>query len=746
MLQKIFKINFILFFLMSFSLAEVIKDVQIFGNKRISKETIIVLGNINLNADYNDDDLNTLLKNIYETNFFKDIKLELNNSTLNIKVIENPIIESVDINGIKSVALKDDLLKKLALQSRKPYVRTTFESDLNLIKNTIKSSGYYFGEIETETLLNEKQNSIGLIYNIDLGKKAVINQIQFIGDKKIKDRKLINIITSDESKFWKFLSQSIYLDYNRIELDKRLLTNYYKNNGYYNARINNSFVEFKNNSSFKLIFNIDAGEKFKFNNLTLDLPADYEPEYFKKINVMLNKLKDKEYSLDKIEKVLREIDKIALSKKYEFIDADMDEIQIKDNKINVILSLKDTQKFYVERINVFGNRHTIEEVIRNSFIVDEGDPYNQILFNKSLNNLKAKNIFGKVETKVLPGSDPNFKIINITVEEKPTGEISLGAGVGTSGGSIGGGIKENNFLGKGIKLDTNIQISENSVKGSFIYEKPNFNYSDNTLFTSVSNTTTDNLKDYGYETTNTGVSIGTAFEQYENMFFSPTLSTSYEKLTTNTLASSNLKKQKGNYFDAYLKYSLIYDKRNKRYRPDSGFKNKFYQELPIVSKNKELVNSFEATKYYKVGSTITSLNFNGRMVNAIGDKDVRISKRLFMAESKLRGFEAGKIGPIDNGDYIGGNYSSSFNLNTKMPELLPSFENIDLSFFVDAGNVWGVDYDSSRNDGSKIRSSTGVSLDVMTPIGPLQFSLSQPITKSSTDKTESFRFNLGTTF
>ena len=129
MLQRIFKINFILFFLMSFSLAEVIKDVQIFGNKRISKETIIVLGNINFNVDYNDDDLNTVLKNIYETNFFKDIKLELNNSTLNINVIENPIIESVDINGIKSTALKDNLLKKLSLQSRKPYVRTIFESD-----------------------------------------------------------------------------------------------------------------------------------------------------------------------------------------------------------------------------------------------------------------------------------------------------------------------------------------------------------------------------------------------------------------------------------------------------------------------------------------------------------------------------------------------------------------------------------------------------------------------------------------
>ena len=164
---------------------------------------------------------------------------------------------------------------------------------------------------------------------------------------------------------------------------------------------------------------------------------------------------------------------------------------------------------YVEKINIFGNSYTIEEVIRHSLIVDEGDPYNAILFNKSINLLKSKNIFGSVDSNIKDGSKPGLAIIDISVEEKATGEISLGAGVGTSGGTIGGGVKENNFMGKGISLNTNLLLSENSVKGKFVYSKPNFNDTDNTLFTSISSTSNDNLVKSGYKTSNLAFSLGT---------------------------------------------------------------------------------------------------------------------------------------------------------------------------------------------------------------------------------------------
>ena len=746
MFKAVLKINFILFFISSLTFAQSFKDIKVDGNKRISKESIIIFGDIDFDKDYNDEDLNSVLKNIYDTNFFKEIKLKINNSILEISVIENPIIEDVQINGIKSKNLTELLFDKIKLKNRSSYVESLFLSDLNLIKNILKSSGYYFAEIKTTSSSNEEQNSIRLIYEVNLGKRAKIEEIQFIGDKKIKNRKLKNIITSEERKFWKFISQSVYLNYERIELDKRLLSNFYKNNGYYNVRITNSFVEFNNNNSFKLIFNIEAGEKFKFNDLSLKLADDYDPKYFTKINEVLVKLKDTEYSLDKVEKILREVDKIALTKQYQFIDASLEETIVDNNKLDISFTLKDNEKFYVEKINIQGNNYTIEEVIRNALIVDEGDPYNEILFNKSVNNIKAKNIFSKVEAEIVPGSSEGLKVVNLTVEEKPTGEISLGAGVGTSGGTIGGGIKENNFLGKGVKLNSNLQISQNAIKGQFIYEKPNFNYSDNSLFTSIRSTTTDNISDFGYKTSDLGLSLGTAFEQFENLYFRPEIDIAYEKLETTSAASASLKKQEGDYFDNYFNYSLDYDLRNKRFRPDEGFRNIFRQELPLVSDNYEIVNSFETTRYQKISEMVTKVSFYGKAVNALSNEDVRISKRLFMPSSKLRGFEAGKIGPIDNNDYIGGNYISALNFSATLPTLLPSFQNMDFSIFVDAANVWGVDYDSAIDDNNKIRSSTGVAMDILTPIGPLNFSLSQPITKNSTDKTESFRFNLGTTF
>ena len=746
MFKTIIRINFIFFFISSLSIAQTIIDIKVDGNKRISKESIIVFGNIEFDKDYNDDDLNIVLKNIYETNFFKEINLKINNSILEISVIENPIIEDVQINGIKSENLTELLFDKIKLKNRSSYIESLFLSDLNLVKNILKSSGYYFADVKTTSTLNEEQNSTRLTYDINLGKRAKIHEVQFIGDKKIKDRKLRNIITSEESKFWKFISQSVYLNNERIELDKRLLTNFYKNRGYYNVNITNSFVEFNNENSFKLIFNIDSGKKFIFNELTLLLSDDYDPKYFTTIDESLRGLKNKDYSLDKVEKILRKVDKIALTKQYQFIDASLEENIIDNNKLNILFTLKDNEKFYVEKINILGNNYTIEEVIRNSLIVDEGDPYNEILFNKSVNNIKARGIFSKVKTDIVPGSSAGLKVVNLTVEEKPTGEISLGAGVGTAGGTVGGGIKENNFLGKGIKLNSNLQFSENSIKGQFTYEKPNFNYSENSLFTSLKSTTTDNITDFGYKTSELGASLGTSFEQFENLYFRPEVDISYEKLETTSAASKSLKKQEGDYLDTYFNYALDYNLTNNRYRPDEGFRNIFRQELPIMSDNYEIVNSYESTRYQKIFQSVTKVSFFGKAVNTLSNDDVRISKRLFMPSNKLRGFESGKIGPIENNDYIGGNYVSALNLSATLPKLLPSFQNIDFSLFVDAANVWGVDYDSSIDNNTKIRSATGVAIDLLTPIGPLNFSLSQPITKSSSDTTESFRFNLGTTF
>ena len=271
----------------------------------------------------------------------------------------------------------------------------------------------------------------------------------------------MEVITSEEHKFWKFISNKVFLNEGLIELDKRLLTNYYRNLGYYNVKVLNSFAELKQNNHFKIVYNIEAGNKFYFDDFVLNLPKDYDEKDFTTIKKIFSKLKGSIYSLDNINLILEQIDYVASLRLYDFIDINVNE-KIIDDKINFTFDVVDSDKFYVEKINILGNYVTIEEVIRNKFIVDEGDPLNNLLFNKSVDQIRSLGIFKTVKTEIKDGSESNLKIVDIKVEEKPTGEISLGAGVGTNGSTIAGGIKEKNFLGKGINLLTNLDISEDA--------------------------------------------------------------------------------------------------------------------------------------------------------------------------------------------------------------------------------------------------------------------------------------------
>ncbi len=749
-MSKIFlKLLVIFTFMISNTYAEIIKNIEISGNKRISNETVKVLSGISINEDFDNTKLNQSLKRLYDSNFFSDIKISLEQNNLKILLVENPIIEIIEINGIKNKEFLKEISESIVLKDRMSFSEGQLEQDITLINNILKSQGFYFAKIDSSLSKNEELNSVRLRLDIDRGDRARIKEIKFIGDKKIKDKKLLEVIASEEHKFWKFISNKVYLNQSLINLDTRLLENYYRNLGYHNVRVLNSFAEFSEESYFKLVFNIDSGEKFFFNDLILTLPEDYNKSDFKKIDNIFNKIKGKSYSLDRVNLILDEIDRIASSRLYDFIDAQVKTSVLKDNKLNFNFNVVDSKKFYVEKINIFGNYNTIEEVVRNRFIVDEGDPLNPLLLNKSIDQIKSLGIFKKVDSEIISGSSENQKIVNLTVEEQPTGEISLAAGVGTSGSTIGGGVTEKNFLGKGINLKTNIQLSEDAIKGQFIYSKPNFAYTDNTLFTSLESTSKDYLKDFGYKVSNVGFSLGTEFEQYENLFFSPEVDISLEDLETNSSASKNLKKQEGTYEDLYFNYGLNYDLRNSTFRPSRGNRTSFYQELPIVSGNNEIANTFIFSQYKPLNRSqdmIGKASLYLKTINSLDGSDVRVSKRGQIPYNRLRGFENGKVGPMDNNDFIGGNYISALNLSTNLPGVLTSFENLDFSYFIDIANVWGVDYDNSVDESNKIRSSTGVGLDWITPIGPLSFSLSQTLTKKSTDMTESFRFNLGTTF
>ena len=325
-LKKLFSINILFFAILIFPVyADIVEKIEIVGNKRISAETIKMFSQVKIGMNYEEKEINNILKLLYETNFFKDIKVSLNNKNLIIIVDENPIIENITFNGIKSNTLRDKITKDLLLKERSSYNEILLKKDKNLILSSLKELGYYFSEIDINKIELDN-DKIDIIYNIDLGEKSKIKKITFIGNKIFKDNKLKSIIISEEYKFWKFISGKKYLNENIIKFDKRLLRNFYLNKGYYDIVINSSFAKLVDDDGFELVFNIDPKNKFFFGDLTLEIPLDFEEDNFQRLKEIFLDLKNEPYSINSVENIINEIDKIAIDKQYESIQAKVSEL------------------------------------------------------------------------------------------------------------------------------------------------------------------------------------------------------------------------------------------------------------------------------------------------------------------------------------------------------------------------------------------------------------------------------------
>ena len=740
-------ILFIIFFtfvLSSWLRAEIIDKINITGNERISKETIKMFSGVSIQDDLSESDLNGILKKLYNTNFFDLVSVKIKNKVLIIEVKENPIIQNINYEGIKSSEILGDLKKNVLLKPRSSFNEVLLNKDKKKIKKFLKDLGYYFSKVDI-SIEELKDNKINLNYNISLGEKAKIKKISFIGEKIFKDKKLKGVILSEEYKPWKFLSGKKYLNESMITYDERLLKNFYLNKGYYNVIVSSSFAKLTEKQEFELIFIIDANPKLFFGDLKIDLPSDFSETNYLDVKKFLKQLENEPYSINRIEDIVEKIETITINEQYESIKASVNET-IVSNKININFKIEETEKFFVERINIFGNNVTRESVIRNQIEIDEGDPFNQILYSKSLNNIKALNFFEKVEGEILDGNEFNTKIINITIEEKATGEIFAGVGTGTDGSSFAFGVKENNYLGRGIMLDSNVNVSDEKIKGKFIVSNPNYKNSDKNLDLSLDATSVDRLATSGYKSNVTGFSVGTQFEFLDDLRLGLSTKNIIEKIDVDASASTKQKKQDGNYFDSFIGVDFLYDKRNQRYQTTSGFFSNYSVNMPILSDTNTLTNTYNYKVFkelYENNVSTLSILFKG--ASSLSNDDIKLSERLYIPGKRLRGFETGKIGPKDGNDFIGGNYVSSINATTTIPTLLENVQSVDVVIFADAANIWGVDYDSSL-DKNGIRSSVGIGIDWLTPVGPLTFSFAHPVTKEPTDIEQTFRFNIGTSF
>ena len=744
--KLIFLTFVVFFFIFNFkSYSEVVNKVDVKGNERISIETIVIFGDIELGKNYESTDINLLIKKHYDSGFFSNISVELKDELLTIVVQENPIINSIVYEGEKTKKYREAITELLTLREKSSFIKTYVKSDISIIQELYRSLGFYFVKVEAEIEKLDRKR-INLFYSINKGEKARISKIHFLGDKKIRDNRLRSIITSEEAIFWKFISRNVYLNKGRIELDKRLLKNYYRNRGYYEVEITSSNVEYSEGEGFILTYSINAGKRYKFKKVFANVAESLDQSAFISLENEFNKIVGEYYSQKKLTSILEKIDKLSEQKELQFINHRIIET-LDGSNVEVKIDIFEGEKFFIERINIAGNNVTNDSVIRGEMLVDEGDPYSVLLVNKSINRIKGRGIFGRVEKRITQGSSPDLKVLEVSVEEKATGEITAGAGIGTDGTSFMFAISENNWLGRGVRLRTSLNTSKESLSGGIAITNPNYNYSGNTVFTSFDLSSTDRTDSSGYESTKTGFELGTEFEQYEDVYLSTTISILQEDIDVQSDSSEQVKKMDGGYFNTDFTYGITFDRRNQSYRPTSGYKTSWTQRLPIIMDSSSILNGIDVSSYYGYSENVIGvLKFHARSIHGLDEDDVRLTSRLFIPPSRLRGFNARRVGPKDAEDWVGGNYTAALGFELQLPNLLPESYKTDFSAFIDTANVWAVDYNTALDDTNKIRSSIGVSANVFTTVGPLSFTLAKALTQAINDETRAFEFRLGTSF
>ena len=484
-------------------------------------------------------------------------------------------------------------------------------------------------------------------------------------------------------------------------MDKRLLTNYYKSIGYYDVNITSDSAEIKENGNVIITYSIDSGQKYFIKKITTNVDPVFDKNIFFPLNNKYQKVIGTNYSPFKIKKLLEEIDDLILKNNLQFVEHNVQEI-VSGNSIDIKFNIFEAEKVLIERINILGNNITNESVVRGELLLDEGDPFTNLGLEKSLSNIKSRNIFKTVNSNVKNGSANNLKIVDIIVEEQPTGEISAGAGLGTDGGSFSINVKENNWLGEGKNVGLNLEVDSDSLRGTISYTDPNYDFLGNSISYYVSSESNDRPTQ-GYENTVTSAGINTSFEQYKDLYAKLGISASYDDLRTDSSASDSLKKQSGNFSELAANYGFSFDRRNRSFRPTDGSIISFNQTVPLYADKSFISNTFAASKYNAFSENIIGA---GKLylaaINGINDEDVRLSKRKSLSSRRLRGFERGKIGPKDSGDHIGGNYAAAINFEANFPNFLPEATNTDITGFLDFGNVWGVDYDSNLDDEQRL--------------------------------------------
>mgnify|MGYP002854761991 CR=1 FL=1 len=726
-----------------------IKKIDVDGLQRVEKATVMSYLNLKQNTHISQDELDYSFKSLYNTGLFSDINFDTTKeNTLKITVKENPIIGERAFDGNDKI---DDkvLEKEVQLGPRSIFDKAKVQQDVQRILDVYRKTGRYSVMVEPK-IIEREENRVDLIYEIDEGAAAKIDKINFLGNTHYSNSDLQDEIMSKESRWYRIFSSSENYDADKMEYDKELLRRFYTSRGYADFHVQSAVAELsEDHKSFVLTFTLDEGPRYKISNITINSNingVDVKPLY-----------KDLEieegdwFDASAIEKSITEMTETLGKKGFAFVDVDADYIRDAQNgKIDVNFVVNESERVFINRINITGNDRTQDEVIRREFRLDEGDALNVAKLRDSRRNIENLNYFSKVDIQTDYAGD-NKADVNVNVEEKSTGYFNIGVGYSTTNGALlRTGVTENNFRGKGQEIGFNVGISERTKDYDISFTEPYFLGRRLSAGVDLFMQDQDYEDEASYDTRTIGGRTRFGWKYTDDLYHYAryTLSSNDIK-NVKSYASEYVKAEAGKATTSAIGQTLVYDKRDNIINTKEGYYLSFGHDFAGVGGDTKY-NRFDAKayKFYTIADYYTFKFFaTGGYIAGYGGKNVRMSDRYYLGGNTLRGFEFAGIGARDKvtRDALGGNWMMYSGVEMTFPIGLDEL-GIKGRTFWDIGALGKPDnFNSQKIDySSKMRSSVGFGFDWMSPMGKIDIDFGFPIAKEDYDETEVFRLNFGT--
>ncbi|MES2664873.1 MAG: outer membrane protein assembly factor BamA [Pseudomonadota bacterium] len=747
----------------AFSQAFSFSNVQIEGNNRVDTATILSYAGIGRGASVSGGDLNDAYQRIANSGLFETVEVVPQGSTLLIRVKEFPIVNIINFEGNKR--LKDEKLAELVKsQSRRVYSPAQAEADAAAITEAYRVAGRQAATVEPR-IIRRSGDRVDLVFEVAEGGVVEIERLSFVGNRAFSDRRLRQVLETKQAGFLRKLIQRDSFFAERLELDKQVLRDFYLSRGYIDFQILDATAETSRERDASFVtFSIREGQPYAIGQVsTVSEVEGIDAAEF----AAVQKIKTGQvYTPALMDNNITRMENLALKKGLNFVRVDPritrnDRGQMVDIEFAIVRG----DRVFVERIDIEGNATTLDEVVRRQFRTVEGDPFNAREVRQSAERIRALGFFSDAQVNAEQGSGPDQVVVNVDLEEQPTGSLGFGVSYGAASGvGFNINLKEDNFLGRGQSVGVSVSTGSDDASGGISFTEPAFLGRDLSFSIGLSHSETDQ-QDSFYDTRATNFSLGLGFPVSEQGRLGLSYRVSKSKIFNVTADSSQILQDEGALgalVTSAIGYNYEYDTRVTGLNPKGGVLVRFGQEFAGLGGDTKFIStSLLALGETRVANEEVTLRaiFEGGYITSGSGNVTRVTERYF-GNGKIRGFESNGIGPRDlgatNQDALGGNAYAVARFEADFPFGLPEEYGITGGAFFDVGSVWSLDNTSGTvgvasptgqvDDSASLRAAIGLSFLWTTPLGPLRFNFAKPLKKEDYDKDQTFDLTISTKF